>query len=427
MSMLNDKEPNLKPEEESEENQYSFLQETIKPKSLSRQQLVKQLVRIAVYGIILGVFACLGFFALKPWAQNWFQGNAEPVTIPQDDESVEQTEEAEDQETVVQSLDADNYDEMMYSISQIAAEAEKCVVSVEPVQKEENWNAEVTGIKNGVSGVIVADNGRELLIFADSSVCVENNSWDIRFQNGKTCAAELKKQDKNSGFAVFGVKKSNISEDTWNSIGLATLGNSNMIKTGSPVIALGNMFGYANGRGYGIISSTEYTSSFYDGECSVLSTDIAVHSEGTGILFNLDSEVVGMIDTSIWSEVSEGIANAYAISDLKAVIELLANGESVPYIGIYGTTVTDKLQSEQGMPVGIYVVDVETDSPAMAAGIQCGDIICQIAEDKVTSMATYQRALQKLKKDGQIIIKGKRLGAEGYVDINFSVTVGSKE
>ena len=83
--MPNDKDQKLSPDEEPEEK-YSFLQETIKPKPVSRQQLVRQVVRIAIYGVILGAFACLGFFALKPVVQDAFRGDPETVTIPEDEE-----------------------------------------------------------------------------------------------------------------------------------------------------------------------------------------------------------------------------------------------------------------------------------------------------------------------------------------------------
>ena len=63
MSMPNEKDRDLSPKEGSEEKKYSFLQETIKPKPISREQFIKQLARFAVYGLILGVFACFGFFA----------------------------------------------------------------------------------------------------------------------------------------------------------------------------------------------------------------------------------------------------------------------------------------------------------------------------------------------------------------------------
>ena len=64
-----------RPDEGRREERYSFLQETIKPEPISKEKLIKQFLRIAVYGVILGVFSCLGFFALRPWAENWFPQN----------------------------------------------------------------------------------------------------------------------------------------------------------------------------------------------------------------------------------------------------------------------------------------------------------------------------------------------------------------
>ncbi|MBD9269172.1 MAG: trypsin, partial [[Ruminococcus] torques] len=100
--MPSDKEQKKSPEEEAEEKKYSFLQEKIKGKQGSRETLIKQFIRIAIYGLILGMFACLGFFALKPWAQNKFLGNPKTVTIPEDEEETDdqQTAESTEGETV---------------------------------------------------------------------------------------------------------------------------------------------------------------------------------------------------------------------------------------------------------------------------------------------------------------------------------------
>ena len=73
------------------------------------------------------------------------------------------------------------------------------------------------------------------------------------------------------------------------------------------------------------------------------------------------------------------------------------------------------------------MTDVETDSPAMSAGIQIGDVICEVAGEDVTSVVTYQRALLETEAGSEITIGARRLGADGYVDVNFKVTVGSKE
>lgn len=79
------------------------------------------------------------------------------------------------------------------------------------------------------------------------------------------------------------------------------------------------------------------------------------------------------------------------------------------------------------MPGGVYVVDVDPDSPAMAAGIQSGDIIYAVNNKNVMNIGSYQSAILEMKTGQQILIEGRRIGAEGYVDVDFAVTVGSRE
>ena len=418
------------PEESEREEKYSFLQETIKQKPISREKLIKQFVRIAIYGVILGGFACLGFFALKPFAQNWFMGNPETVTIPEDEEPSEDQDDAAEEEPVPQVLDEESYEELMEGMYAAAREAQKGVATVTAVLAEWDWSMEAAGGQPSVTGAVTADNGQELLILADNSVCSGAQAWTVTFSDGTVHDAALKKQDANIGLAIFSVPRTDITDATWNAVKVCNLGNSNMVRQGQPVIALGNMFGYPDGIAYGVISSRDYTEKFYDGECGVLATDIPAVSDGTGVLFNLDGEVVGMISEESVHLQDEGdtqTANAYAISDLKTMIELLANGDSIPYIGIYGTSVTSTVQDEQGIPSGLYVIEVDPDSPAMAAGIQNGDVIWEVNGENVTSLVTYQKALLDTMAGETVTLRGKRLGSGGYVDVEFTVTVGSKE
>ena len=425
MSMPNDKDRNLSPEDGSEEKKYSFLQETIKPKPISREQFAKQLARFALYGIVLGAFACLGFFALRPWLEDQFKADPKTVTIPEDEETQDGTDVS--QEENVPAANADSYEDMMESMNERAAEARKGIAAIEPVQADEDWEKEMTGIDTGAAGVITADNGQELLILADDSVCEAASEWTATFQDGKEYRASLKKRDKNSGLAMFSVSRGDIKDSTWSEIKVSALGNSNLVKQGDTVMALGNLFGYADGMGYGTVNSTDYKTTFFDGECDILATNIPAEAQGTGVLFNMEGQVVGLIPESVWNDSETSMVNAYAISDLKAIIELLANGESVPYIGVYGTTVTSELKEEQGMPGGVYVVDVDPDSPAMAAGIQSGDIIYAVGNKNVVNIGSYQSAVLKMKTGQQVVFEGRRIGAEGYVDVDFTVTIGSKE
>ena len=163
-----------------------------------------------------------------------------------------------------------------------------------------------------------------------------------------------------------------------------------------------------------------------DGSYQLLCTDIGAAEDGTGVIVNLSGEVVGIIDQSISDNSSKRLVTGYGISGLKSEIELLSNGQAVPYVGIRGLDVTAEIEA-QGIPNGVYVQTVEPDSPAMAAGIQSGDIITEAAGKKISSLAVYQSVMRDQKSDSKIRLKGQRQGSGGYVDISFDVTVGSKE
>ena len=325
------------------------------------------------------------------------------------------------------ALTADNYKEMMKKVYEGAKEADKCVVSVQAAGDNDTLSAEGHGTEGSVAGFIVADNGQEILILCDNSVCADAKSWKVTFSDDSQYGATLKKQDRNSGLAVFGIARGEVSTTTWNAASVAVLGNSNLVTRGDAVIALGNTFGYAGGVGYGIISSNKYEEILADGERSILTTDIAAAADGTGILFNLNGEVIGMIDCGIWEAKETSTVKALAISDLKATIELLVNGQSVPYVGVYGTTINEAISEEQDMPTGIYVTQVNPDSPAMAAGIQNGDILQMVGDTKLTNTLSYEKAIMESRVGESVKIVGKRRGANGYVDIDFTVTVGSQE
>ena len=291
------------------------------------------------------------------------------------------------------------------------------------VHRDEGW--ENAG-EQAVSGVIFWDNGADLLIAAPARIVKDAEALKATFSDNTTYNATLKKQDRNLGLAIIAIKRSDLSDSTRNQIQTAMLGNSNAVNRGDGVIVLGEQFGYAGGVGYGIISSTRNYRTVADGQYRLLDTDIAGSEKGSGILFNTAGEVIGICDQSELQR-DGNLVSAYAISDIKEEIELLANGQGVPYIGVHGVVVTEKLAGEQGIPKGIYVREVEADSPAMQAGIQNGDVITEINKTDITGIAGFHKQIAEAGTGTQIRIKGQRRGADGYVDVTFDVTVGSKE
>lgn len=416
--------------ETEEQEEFSFLQETIKDEQPNGKRRFYKFIKLAGSGVIFGLAACVAFFSLKPWAETKFQKDPSEIVIPQDSEEDEQqdADAAEDVEVQVQQeLTIESHRELNEAIYEVASVANKSVVEVTAVNSDDSWMTDTYDNKESVAGLYFDDNGQDVLIITYSSITEDAESLIVTFADNLSYSASLKKRDANLGIAVIGVPRSSIKQTTWSQIEQGVLGNSKLTSKGDSVIAIGNQFGYASGLGYGIISSTKNTVMKADGEYSIISTDIAAADNGTGVLVNLNGEVIGLIDQSISATDSMNLVTAFAISDLKSAIEDLGNVKGVPYIGIWGVDISETLSTEQGMPQGIYVKEVNADSPAMNAGIKSGDIITSFAGNAISNLQAYNKAVMESSVGKEIKLEGKRQGPEGYVDITFEVTIGSNE
>ncbi len=416
---------NLQEDAEEEYKEYSFLQETIKR---DRRGERKGFFRMAGLGLVFGVFACFSFSAMKPAMDGIFQDDPQTVTIPSEEEP-EKEEEPDPhpaEEVVQQPLDADSYRQMQQSLTSIGVKANRSVVEIVGVLEEQDWTEESKDYKNSVSGLIVADNGRELLVLGKSSVAKDAKELKVVFNNGQAYPAVLKKSDGNLGFGIYAVSRSDIQDSTWAQIDTAILGSSNAVSKGDIAIVLGKPFGYAGAMGFGSVASGKNVRDSADGQYRLINTDIAGSKNGSGFIVNLKGEIIAVIDQSAAAEESTELIIGYGITDVKDVIEFLSNGQGVPYIGIWGVDVTEEIE-EQGIPKGLYVKNVDADSPAMAAGIQSGDVITGVDDVEIASYSVYHGTLMGKKVGSEAVIKGQRQGVDGYVDIEFKVTVGSKE
>lgn len=321
---------------------------------------------------------------------------------------------------------------MMNTLYLTAQEAKKSIVSVR-IKKDAEWTKEQRQKESAAcaAGIIAADNGQELLILTDQSVCHSGTEWEILFSDGSSVPAVLKVQDKNRGLAVFRVLYGDVSENTRRRTKTAEFGNSNLVAQGDIVIGIGSLFGYEEGLGYGIASSVEYHEIFADGQCGVIATDIAVAQSGTGVLIDQSGKVIGLIRQGLFgengSEYPEVTANALGISDLKSEMELMLNGKNVPYAGIRGVTVTKDVAEEQAIPEGLYVTEVESDSPAMASGIQNGDVIQEVNGETVTGISSFENVMLDCAVGDLVKVQGKRRGSSGYVDTEFTLNIGIKK
>lgn len=401
------------------EEEYAFLQEVIKDEADGGKTRKKKILRGIRMGIIVGLTACFTFFVSKTWFESQFPEKPQTVTIPEDEEEeIQKDEEATNQQERTSR-------QLLSELRQVSAKLEGSLVEI--VAYEELWQDDARQNPRSNSGVIIADNGRELLILSNDAIVKNGEDIQVRLRNGSEYEGKMKQCDANLGLCIYAIQREDISKESWKTIQIAELGSSNAMENGDLVLALGKPFGEDEAEAYGILMNDTNLLNAADGDYRLLNTNIETYASGSGILANESGEVVGILNTSTKKDGTKGEIAAFAISDIKNVIELLSNGKAVPYLGIFAEDVTDEMQ-EEGIPAGIYVKEVEEDSPAMAAGIQNGDILTSIDDVEINTYKIYSNTLSNQTKGKQVIVKGLRAkGDQDYVEIEFRVTIDRKE
>lgn len=416
-------------QEESEMNEtpeYSFLQEVIKDEVGGTGKRKKRILRKIGVGIFIGLVACFTFSVFKPWVESRMSGDPDEVTIPRD------TKQTAENETDRSGKDGngqkkDNYSKSVKSLSDVAKKGKKSVVSLLVLTGATIGNKEFVSESQSVSGVLIADNGQELLILGPTMEVGETQQIQATFCDGKKYRVTEKKSDANLELTIYAVKESQLEEKTAKSIRLAALGSSYEVKKGDTTVLLGMLFGQGDAVGYGVLRSSTEKAEWADGTYHILGAELAGFTGGSGIMFNRQGEVVGIICDAAGEDAKEELMHAYAISDIKDVMQFLANGESVPYIGIHATDVSENIAEDRGIPRGIYVDKVEADSPAMRAGIQSGDVLTAIGGTDIENFEQYHEFLMEEKEGTHLLLKGYRRGAKDqYVAVHFNATVGNK-
>ncbi len=427
-----------------EKNQDSdFMSERIKERPVNKKKLLRRTVITASMALIFGLVACLTFLVLEPVFSNWLYPEEEPEVIelpdtteemlPEDMLTEEDTEletenavklEEEQIEQILSGvqLDLEDYKGIYESLASLAKEAEKSVATVTSVSSDVDWFNNTYESKGVTSGLIIADNGRELLILADKAVIENGETILVTFADGTQAEASIKQSDANTGLGVIAVPLQEISSGTKEKIVYAKFGNSVSGKLlGMPVIAVGSPFGASESVCYGVLTSMGTQVYTNDANYYLLTTDIYGSQNASGILLNLQGQVIGILDNSHNSTDTKNLVSALGITELKKVIEKLSNGQELSYLGIIGTDVTKEAEEQLGVPKGAYVKSITLDSPAMDYGIQSGDVITGFGDSEIVTYADLTNAVLNTPPGTTVTLTVQRQGVDEYQPIELDV------
>lgn len=420
-------------QKELEKKNYSFIREIVKKKPLDKRGLLRKILSLAGAAVLAGVVASFVFVWMVPVAERMVNGDSSRVSFPEDEEETSTSSQSvidssqPAQETPMPAsqpeIGLEEYRQLYKDMLAVAEKPKRALVTVVGISSEMDYFNQNYENQKQISGLLAADNGQDLFILTEYRVVENVERIQVTFYDGSTVDAIYQRHDANTGLTILKVGLSELEDSTREGIELAPLGSSYGVTQGEPVMAIGSPMGYSDSVAYGVITSVTNKISTLDTEYNLLTTDINGSGEGSGVLINLDGEIIGIIAQSYSTE-DKDIITALAVSQIKDLIESLSNDEARPYIGIKGQDVTAQISHRTGIPKGVLVTAVQADSPAMLAGMKEYDVVVKIGEDEISSFRQYRDRLNQLTPGQTVILTAMRRGAEGYAEVEFEVTVG---
>ena len=270
------------------------------------------------------------------------------------------------------------------------------------------------------SGVIISNDG---YIMTNNHVVDGGDELSVTLHDNRTFKAKLVGSDPSSDIALIKVEAKDLPT--------IPFGNSDNLRLGEWVLAVGNPFNLTSTVTAGIVSAKSRPAASGDqlGVASFIQTDAAVNPGNSGgALVNASGELVG-INTMIYSQTGNyaGYSFAVPINIAAKVVSDIKKYGTVQrgMLGVVGADVSSELVQKEGLKVneGFYIADFAEISAALAAGLEKGDVITAIDGHRITSFAQLQEQISRFRPGDAVSVTVNRKGSEK----TYKVTLRNQE
>ena len=405
---------------------------------------MKRVLSIILSGVAIGIIAVVVFNI----GQNAFK---EITNTNNDIPVVESTTAAKEEETTKSIIESNNnrqqYSNYEYSnVVDLVDDAMPSVVSITNIQKYIQNGYSIFGFKQqsrevevpaSGSGVIVGITDSEVIMVTNNHVVTSSSSLSVTFNDGgEAVEAAIKGVDANKDLAVVAVSVEKIPNDVLKKLKAIPLGNSDNIKVGEGVVAIGNALGIGQSVTTGIVSAKDRIIDEINDTEKLIQTDAAINPGNSGgALINMKGELIGINVAKSSGTAIEGMGYAIPINIAKEVIDTLSSKktretikeEEQGFLGITARNIDSQTAQSLDMPEGIYVFKITEDGAAAKSEMKEKDIIVAFDDQNIKTLSELQDLLKYTRAGTEVNVKVKRLDGSGtYVDKEFKVTLGNR-
>lgn len=437
--------PDMDNSERKETDKREFMREKIIKQPVSKRQIAKRFGAFLCLSVLFGAISAVSFVLAKPLAERYLENDpsehapiiftkdepeSEPAesseTLPSESEtSEEEFKEAVSEAMSEYAFSVDTLTSVYSSLSEVAQQADKGIVTVRAGKQDVDLFGNPVENTGDYAGVIIAKTSEEYLVFTYADAVRQADSIAVTFYNGTEVVGETRQIDEVLDMALVAVKISSLSSDLSKQVQTVVLGNSYSVNAGDFVIGAGGPAGVLHSITYGTIAHVAKNVRMVDGVARILYADLHSNSRMGTFLLNTSGEVIGWTSDVYKTDDSQLVTTAVGISDYKAILEKMINGQPVPYFGVTGQEVNSSMWNA-GIPSGVYVKESVVGSPAYEAGIQNGDIITRIGEKDIGTFKEFQNQVEHTQVGTGVSVIIMRKGRDGYTELEYQLNVRSR-
>ncbi len=323
---------------------------------------------------------------------------------------------------VNEAMLARSFEGIYDSLRETAENSGRSMTAVTEITEEYNWFNDSFVSTGRTTGTIVAVTDREVLVLAGGRSLADAAEIMVTFYDGTVMPAVVKAADRNTGCVILSVEFKKIPAGIRRRLTPIELGDSSdNTLVGKPVIAIGAPTGEIGSVAYGMVTGSTQVIDLPDSQYRRITTDIYTSRLASGILIDLHGRMVGFVNLSFNDTSLANVLSAIGITELVDLIEQLSNGRNVPELGIYGTDVTELAEKEMDVPRGVYIRQVEVDSPAMEAGLRGGDVIVRFNRKDIESYSELIGGIRECRAGADVPVTVMRPGAGNYQEVKLTV------
>ena len=393
-----------------------------KPAKKKKRAFFGKVVAVMLSAVLFGTAAGAGFY----FVHKHFEKEDEISTQTDNKVNIPIASTVVSNNTVETKSDiADIVEDAMPSVVSITCKT-KHNISIWPGYYDEREYA------SSGSGIIIGENDNELLIVTNNHVVEDSDEVQITFVDGELYDATVKGADGSVDLAVCAVSKSALKEETLKEIKIATMGDSEKLRTGELAIAIGNALGYGQSVTKGCISALSREVTIENTTYTAIQTDAAINPGNSGgALLNGKGEVIGINSAKLASEDVEGMGYAIPISKVLPIIQDLMNKEHIPdeekgYLGVMCQTVSKEISQLYNCPAGVMFAEITKDGPADKAGFLNGDIITKIDDIEITNNEQFVEKVGGYRAGEKVTLTFQRFEDGRYGEKKLEVTLGER-